>query len=101
KMFWFLKGRIIKYYTKRDADAYVVQTDDVNKRLQKWIGVDKVLTVSNTYGTQFEKPEINKSLLPAKINNEFRLLLLSSYYKHKHIEIIKEIIGYFKEEELI
>src|SRR5690606_18410540 len=55
---WKLKGAVVKKFTRTDADAYVVQTDDVKDRLKKWIKKDKIFTVSNTYGKQFENPEI-------------------------------------------
>lgn len=87
-MRWFLKGRVIKYFTKRDADAYVTQTDDVAHRLKRWIGKDDdVFTVTNTYGEQFrnvsKENNSNKGL--------YKLLVLSAYYPHKNLEIINEI----------
>jgi len=92
KLKWWAKGKLIKYYTKRDADAYVVQTDDVNNRLKNWIKKSVVYTVTNTYGAQYDKEDITSpSLLPPKEIHEFRLLLLSSYYLHKNIEIINDI----------
>lgn len=101
RMFWALKGRVIKYYTKRDADLYVVQTDDVNQRLKKWIGKTNIFTVSNTYGGQYSEPSATKERLPTPQANEFRLLLLSSFYRHKHFEIINEIVNHFEEGESI
>lgn len=99
QVFWALKGIVIKYYTQRDADAYVVQTEDISIRLKKWINKERVYTVGNTYGAQFESSSIQPKLLPHPNPNEFRLLLISSYYKHKHIEIINEIVDYFHEKE--
>ena len=52
---WSLKGVIIKHYIKRDADAYVVQTEDVNQRLRNWIGKEQIFTVSNTHGSQYNQ----------------------------------------------
>ncbi len=97
---WFLKGSVIKYFTKRDADAYVVQTEDVKQRLAKWIGSPNVHTVTNTYGSQYNtKTSGMVQFLPAKKNNEFRLLMLSSYYAHKNFEIINDIIAVLSETE--
>jgi len=101
KLFWFLKERIIKHYTKRDADAYVVQTEDVKIRLKNWIGKENVFTVTNTYGSQYNNPKSFDLFLPESKNEQFRLLLISSYYKHKDIEIINSIISYFEPDENI
>ncbi|RZJ76856.1 MAG: glycosyltransferase family 1 protein [Flavobacterium sp.] len=96
---WKLKGMVIKYYTKRDADAYVVQTDDVKVRLMKWIGSNNVHTVTNTYGSQYEKETSAEAvLLPANRQDEFRLLMLSSYYPHKNFEIINGIVALLDEQ---
>ncbi len=39
---------LIRHYTKGFADAWVVQTDDANQRLRRWIGSERVYTVPNT-----------------------------------------------------
>ena len=92
KLKWKLKGSVIKYFTKRDAQTYVVQTDDVNKRLKKWIGATKVITITNTYGSQYNHQGEGQPILPEKQKDEYRLLLLSGYYFHKNIELLNEII---------
>jgi glycosyltransferase involved in cell wall biosynthesis len=102
KLKWKLKGLIIKFYSKRDADAFVVQTNDVNERLKKWINSENVYTVTNTYGNQFNEYE-NKNnqnlFLPLKKEGEFRLILLSTYYFHKNFQIINKIIDNFNENQ--
>ncbi|RYD70024.1 MAG: glycosyltransferase family 1 protein, partial [Sphingobacteriales bacterium] len=100
KIKWRLKGRVIKHYFKNDADAYVVQTNDVNERLRSWLGTDKVYTVTNTYGSQYDiEPTGEKKFLPQNTNNEFRLLMLSSYYPHKNFEIIDKIMSLLEPSE--
>ncbi|WP_274475263.1 glycosyltransferase [Mangrovimonas aestuarii] len=92
---WKFKGKLIKYFTKRDADAYVVQTEDVNSRLQNWLKTNKpVYTVSNTYSNNYNNSEFTSDqlLLPQLKNNEFRFLILSAYYAHKNIEVLNEVI---------
>lgn len=101
RIFWNLKGRLIKHYTKRDADAYVVQTDDVNLRLRNWTSKNDVHTVTNTYGNQYNDPRFSNRFLPEPTSDEFRLLLVSSYYKHKDFEIFNSIVKYFSENEQI
>ncbi len=91
------KKRIQYYYFKRDANSYIVQTDDVNKRLRKDLDAVKVFTVSNTYNNFFidQHTFINK-LPPSSNNGEIRLLTLTSYYRHKNIEIIPAICDELK-----
>jgi len=91
---WKLKGSLIKFFTKRDANSYVVQTEDVKLRLGRWLKTDRNITaVSNTYGKQYnEHIEHPKNLLPSLEKGEFRFLILSAYYKHKNLEILNDII---------
>src|SRR5690606_14976262 len=67
---WKLKGKVVQFYTRRDAQAYVTQTDDVNQRLRKWIKSDNVFTVSNTYGSHFNHKSCGKPFLPERKNGE-------------------------------
>lgn len=101
RMKWKLKGAVIKRYMKSDADAYVVQTDDVNQRFRKWLNTDKsITTVSNTYGEQYnnyEKKAVN--LLPEIEKYEFRFLMLSAYYDHKNLEILNDIIPLIQKDK--
>lgn len=98
---WKLKGAVIKHYVKNDADAYVVQTDDVNNRLRNWLKTDKpITTVSNTYGEQYNgfKKTID-NFLPELEKGEFRFLMLSAYYEHKNLEILNDIIPLIQEDK--
>jgi glycosyltransferase involved in cell wall biosynthesis len=93
---WRAKSKLIHHYTRGFADAWVVQTDDVNERLRRWIPSENVHTVANTisrayaFALQEAVPES-----PASIGdrNEFRLLVLSSYYPHKNLEILNDVIS--------
>ena len=98
---WRLKGTIIKHYVKRDADAYVVQTEDVRYRLKEWLRTEKSITaISNTYGEQYNRvAKISEKLLPKSDSNEFRFLILSAYYDHKNIEILNEIIPFLQKNK--
>lgn len=92
KIKWKLRSFAMHHFVSRDADAYVVQTDDVNQRLRKWIGAEKVFTVSNAFGSYFLDPPTNfESKLPEREEGEQRLLLVSIYYVHKNFEIINEV----------
>lgn len=84
------------YFFRRDADAYVVQTDDVNQRVRKVLKTNKVYTVSNTHNGFYINPKKFPDKLPPRKKNEIRLLTISAYYKHKNFEIIPEIIDVLK-----
>jgi len=88
---WDLKGRVIKVFFKQDADAYVVQTDDVNRRLRTWLGTDAVHTVTNTCSEDYRNPKSVKDKLSPRKPGEFRFLTLSAWYGHKNLDIIPEI----------
>lgn len=87
-----LKGRVIRYFFQQDADAYVVQTEDVNKRLGQWINSEEVYTVSNTCSQDYSSPKKVPNKLPDKKENEFRFLVFSAWYYHKNLPIIAEVV---------
>ena len=98
---WKLKGAVIKHYMKNDADAYVVQTDDVNLRLKNWLYTEKtIITVSNTHGEQYNKFRATlEKRLPELEKKEFRFLMLSVYYDHKNLEILNEVVPMVQKEK--
>lgn len=98
KMKWKLKGCLLKYFFKKEADAFVVQTDDVNKRLRKWINGGNVYTVTNTFGSHFFEHKQVKNKLPKPRKEEFRFLTLSSFYPHKNFGIFRNIIDFLGSE---
>ncbi len=89
---WKFKGGLIRYFYKRDVDEYVVQTDDINQRLRRFWGVDKVHTVSNTCSAYYFNPQSVPDKLPKRKESEFRLLTLSAWYPHKHLAIIPQVV---------
>ncbi|MFM2360456.1 MAG: hypothetical protein RLY16_2449 [Bacteroidota bacterium] len=96
---WKIKKLLAWYFFKHDADCYVVQTDDVNQRLRKFLGRENVITVSNTYNPFFNHPETFPNRLPEKQPGEFRLLSISAWYPHKNLDIIPKIIDCLSEAE--
>lgn len=99
---WRLKGLVIKHFVQKDADAYVVQTDDVKLRLRNWLKTSRTITtVSNTYGQQYNTVNTNKErVLPEVRKNEFRFLLLSAHYDHKNLEILNKVIPMIQKNEV-
>jgi glycosyltransferase involved in cell wall biosynthesis len=101
RIIWFLKGVNIKYFFRRDGDAFVTQTDDVRDRIKKLFKTNKVYTVTNTFNTLYSSdyPVVKK--LPEKHRDkEFRLLLLSAFYEHKNFAIIPKVIDELKKREI-
>jgi len=79
------------YYFKRDASAYVVQTDDVNSRVRKALGTDQVFTVTNTHSGFYLRDTFATLQLPLKQKPFLRLLTLTSYYSHKNLELLPKV----------
>jgi len=79
-------------YFRRDADGLIVQTYDVNQRVRRLLGTDRVFTVTNNHSAWYDDFRHSVPRLPEKGTNTFRLLTLSSYYPHKNLNLIPEII---------
>ena len=94
----FAFKKILHYYFfKRDASAFVTQTDDVNQRVRKELGFDKVYTVTNTASTYYKQPESFPNKLAAKPEALYRFVTISAFYPHKDLELIKEVARILEE----
>lgn len=91
-----LKKQVHFYYFKRDADYFVVQTEDVNQRVRKALDTDKVLTVTNTASSYYTDWSAYPAKLPPKEERVFRFITISSYYRHKNLELIPEVLNELK-----
>jgi len=80
-------------YFRRDADALIVQTEDVNRRVRKLLGTDRVYTVTNNHNGWYDEPSEHPPRLPERGKDKFRFLTLTSYYPHKNLELIPEVIA--------
>lgn len=89
---WKLKGMAVRHLLKHEGDAFVVQTDDVNQRLRVFLNHDEVYTVSNTCGGHYLRDSPAPNRLPERSGGEFRLLTLSAWYPHKHLNVIPDVI---------
>src|SRR5690606_10997307 len=86
------------YFFKRDASAYVVQTDDVNTRLRKSLGENEIFTVSNTVNGFYNNPPNYPPKLRTKKRGTFRFLTPSAYYPHKNLELIPSVLKALKQD---
>lgn len=96
RLLWRLKKIILLNSFKSEADAYVVETDEVGQRLSRLLKTDKVITVSNSLSSYYFNPFGMKNKLPEKNRGEIRLLTLSAYYRHKNLSIIIKVIKELK-----
>jgi len=91
RTYWGIRKMIDLYFFRR-VDAYLVQTEDINKKVRNLMGSNKVYTVSNTINGHFYETAKYPHKLPERENGEIRLLTLSSYYPHKNLEVINDIV---------
>lgn len=98
KYSWKVKLEMIykKYWTKKEADYYVVQTEDVRERLSDRINVDKskIFLVSNGIGAQYKGVKVKKNT-----NKKLKkLIMISTFRPSKNFEIINDVIPYLKDD---
>lgn len=95
KIQWKLKKYIHLYYLRRDADIFIVETEDVAMRLSELLK-KQCYVISNTYSTYFSQylceQNTSNKMLPQKKQDEFRLLSVCTPYPHKNLEIIPSVI---------
>jgi len=77
---------------RRGADALIVQTDDVKRRVRHLLGIDKVYTVTNNHNAWYDSTDAYPSGWPERKTGVFRLLTLTSYYPHKNLDLIPRVI---------
>jgi glycosyltransferase involved in cell wall biosynthesis len=87
-----LKKHLHYYFFKRDAKAFVVQTEDVNRRVRKALNTGRVFTVTNTHNGFYDDWKPYPAKLPPKSEGEVRLLTLSAWYPHKNMDLIPEVL---------
>jgi len=91
KIYWGVRKKIDLYFFRR-VDAFFVQTDDINRRVKNLMGRNNVYTVPNTINGHFYGIVKYPRKLPVRKNDEIRLLTLSSYYPHKNLEVINDVV---------
>ncbi len=91
---FYLTRKAHRFFFKKNSDFFYVESEDSKQRLSSFLNVsrNKISAISNTYNPVFNQPLYEDNLLPPKTKNEFRLVTISSYYKHKNLEIIKDVI---------
>ncbi len=83
-----------RHFFLNNGKYYVTETEDVSKRLSKYLGVtsDRIYTVNNTFNHHYANFLPKTDLLPIKDLHEFRLLSLCSFADHKNLSILNKVI---------
>jgi len=97
-----IENRYKSYYIRKDADYYVVETNDVKNRLVDILDMDTktISVISNTYSSIFDNSIHDYFSLPTKKPNTFRLVTITYNYPHKNLKIIPKVIHYLKMTEI-
>lgn len=85
------------YFFRRDASAFVTQTDDVNQRVRNELKFDNVHTVTNTASSYYSQPKVFPNKLSSKPKDLYRFVTISAFYPHKDLELIKSVVEILKE----
>lgn len=89
------------YFFKRDAAAYVVQTDDVNRRVRSALKTNKVFTITNTHNGFYNDWKKFPAKLPDRKEKEIRLITISAWYPHKNLKIIPSIVEELRKKGIV
>jgi len=92
KIKYTLKKYVQNKFFKREADIVITQTDDVNQRVRKVLGKEKVFTITNNCSTFFWEFSQYRPIIGKKKDGKIRLLTITAYYSHKNLEIIPSVI---------
>lgn len=97
-----LKKMYHQFLLKKNADLYVVQTEDMKDRFSEFIdkAKEKISVVSSKYHSVFNEEVTDLKLLPKKVDNEFWFVTISAYYPHKKLDVINELVEMIKEKKL-
>ena len=93
------------YYLHRDADYYVLETEDAVSKLLKIMSKDRseFFVVGNTFSNVFNQKKYLENTndfyitLPKKSDDEFRFIYIAHNHPAKNLSIINSLIPYIKD----
>ncbi len=102
KIWEFIRKHYHRHLLRKYAPQFVVETDLVRARLSKFLKIQKarITVIPNAFHSVFNNEIRDLGLLPKKETNEFRFITVSSFYKHKNLEIINRIIPLLEKESI-
>lgn len=82
---------------KRNSDMFIVETDDVKRRLCKKLKTDpdKIFVVTNTYANVFNVP-VTSTVTRIRNADEIIFLTVSMNYPHKNLKVIPLVVSELK-----
>jgi glycosyltransferase involved in cell wall biosynthesis len=86
------------YFVKKNSNYFVVETEDVKNRLNKFfkIPLSNTWVVDNTYNQHFKGVSISKT----NTEEYLRLITITANYPHKNLRIIKKVLPILIERNL-
>lgn len=91
-----LENLLKKISARRDADFFIVETEEVERRLIRYLGVDasRIAVVGNTCNQVFEE-EFDSYPIGAEPGC-FNLVTICANYPHKNLKVIREVIPFLE-----
>jgi glycosyltransferase involved in cell wall biosynthesis len=94
---------IHRFFFIKNANYYYIESENAKERLSSFLCKrrENIYVITNTYHSVFNLNLDGNHILPEKKNDEIRLITISSYYHHKNLEIIKDVIAKLKEKSIL
>ncbi len=88
------------YRLKKESSHFILETEDAKKKFSNYLNINSsnISVVSNTYNSVFNKKISHEKTPSIFKNNSFKLITISSYYNHKNLEIINDLINVIPEK---
>lgn len=88
------------YRLKKESSHFILETEDAKNRFSKYSNLNshKISVVSNTYNSVFNKKIYQVKTPSIFKNNSFKLITISSYYNHKNLDIINNLVKVIPKE---
>jgi glycosyltransferase involved in cell wall biosynthesis len=103
-----LHTRYKAYYLKKDADYYILETQDAKEKIIDFLYIDSenIFVVGNTYSENFNNLTLLAEEcsfyinLPKKDENEFRLMYIAHNHPSKNLEIINNVYSLINNKKI-
>lgn len=97
-----LRSVYLLHHTRKNADYYVIETEDARQKLSQIAGIDeeKIFVVGNTHNSLYNEDGFKYFPLPEKGEDEFRLITVSHNHPNKNLKIISKVVPYLKNSNI-
>lgn len=93
-----LQNSLKKHFTKKNAQYYVVETEDVKQRMNRLLGakLENTWVADNTYNQFFAEAE-----KPVRESSDvFKFITISANYPHKNLAVLRDVVKELKAREI-